>query len=157
MSALRRRRVMRRKDTRELIEMSGILLEGAKNKVVEQAELDGIFVFLIEGIPVLARDGNILYPTLYNPHLNKLSSVVVDMGAIPYVCNGADVMVPGIVEVLGEFKEGDLIVVRDVRHMKALAVGRALTSSDGIGEMKKGKGIENLHYVGDRLWHAMAE
>lgn len=148
---------MRRKDARALIEESGILLEGAKINVVEQAELDGIFVFLIEGIPVLARDGNMLYPTLYNPHLDNLPSVVVDMKAIPYICNGADVMVPGIVEVVGKFKKGDLIVVRDVRHRKALAIGRTLTSSGGIGKMEKGKGIENLHHVGDRLWQAIAK
>jgi len=148
---------MRRKDAKELIEMSGMLLEGAKTNVIEQAELNGIFVFLTEGIPILARDGNVLYPTLYNPRLDKLPSVFVDMGAIPFVCNGADIMVPGIVEVLGEFNEGDLIVVRDVRYRKAIAIGRTLASSGEIGEMNKGKGIENLHYVGDRLWQAMAE
>jgi PUA domain protein len=78
------------------------------------------------------------------------------MGAIPYVCNGADVMAPGITDMIGEFEEGDIVVVRDVRHNKALAVGKAMRTSREIMDSKKGKVIRNLHYVGDRLWDAIS-
>jgi len=148
---------MRRKDARDLMEEAGILLEDAQPNIVEQAELEGTTVYLIDGNPILAREGGTLYPTLNSPNLDRLPSVVVDMGAVPYVCDGADIMAPGIVEVQGEFEEGGLVVVRDVRHGKALAVGRALTSSSGLGAMEKGRGITNLHYVGDSLWQATAE
>jgi predicted RNA-binding protein (TIGR00451 family) len=45
-------------------------------------------------------------------------------------------------------------VVRDVTHGKALAIGRALKSTPEIEAARKGKVVENLHYVGDRLWGA---
>jgi PUA domain protein len=77
------------------------------------------------------------------------------MGAIPYVCKGADVMAPGIKEVRGEFEAGELIVVRDVNHSKALAIGKALVRSDEMRGMGKGKAIKNLHYVGDKLWQVI--
>jgi PUA domain protein len=75
------------------------------------------------------------------------------MGAVPYVCNGADVMAPGIKD-MDQFDAGDLVVVRDVAHGKALAVGKALKSSSDIEKNRKGRAIENLHYVGDSLWKA---
>jgi len=51
-----------------------------------------------------------------------------------------------------EFGEGDLIIVRDERHRKSLAVGVALVKSRDMREMPKGKAIKNIHYVGDKLW-----
>ncbi|NIN69992.1 MAG: RNA-binding protein, partial [Anaerolineae bacterium] len=92
-------------------------------------------------------------PYLGGTHVDRLPRVVVDMGAIPYVCNGADVMAPGVTD-MDSFMAGDLVVVRDVTHGKALAVGRALKSSSDIEAARKGKVLENLHYVGDRLWKA---
>ncbi len=154
-SRLHKRRVMRRKDARRLLEEAAILLGGAQPATVEQAEFDGTIVYVLDGAAHLVRAGSILFPTLTCPHLGGLSSVVVDMGAIPHVCNGADVMAPGVVEVRGDFEEGDLVVVRDERHGKALAVGRALKSSEGISLTDKGKVVENLHYVGDKLWKAI--
>ena len=50
------------------------------------------------------------------------------MGAIPYICKGADVMAPGIKEIPLNFNEGDIVVVRDIKHRKALAIGKALKS-----------------------------
>ena len=74
------------------------------------------------------------------------------MGAIPYVCNGADVMAPGIKNVQGEFTQNSIIVIEDITHGKALAIGQAIHSSSEIREMKKGKAIKTLHYVGDKIW-----
>jgi predicted RNA-binding protein (TIGR00451 family) len=74
------------------------------------------------------------------------------MGAIPFVCKGADVMAPGITEIKTPFEEGALVVIRDVKHGKALALGKALRSSTSIMTEKKGKVIKNLHYVGDKIW-----
>ena len=74
------------------------------------------------------------------------------MGAIPYVCNGADVMSPGITGIDGDFNEGDLVIVKDEKHRKSLAVGVALVSSVDMMEMQKGKAVKSIHYVGDKLW-----
>ena len=70
-------------------------------------------------------------------------------------CSGADIMVPGITEVQADFNKGEVVVVRDKIHKKALSVGKALKSSNEIREAKKGKVIKNLHYVGDKLWNTI--
>jgi PUA domain protein len=92
---------------------------------------------------------------LNNELIEELPNVIVDMGAIPYVCKGADVMSPGIVKIDGVFEEEALIIVRDVNHGKALAIGRAIVSSVDMENMPKGKAINNLHYVGDKIWAAI--
>ena len=92
------------------------------------------------------------YPTLRCKCVDSLPAVIVDMGAIPFVCKGADVMAPGITEIKTPFEEGALVVIRDVKHGKALAIGKALRSSTSIMTEKKGKVIHNLHYVGDKIW-----
>ena len=87
--------------------------------------------------------------------LPKLSSATVDMGAVKFVCNGANVKRPGIVSFSGSFKKGDLLVIKEVSHSKAIAIGRALVSKEEAETMKTGPAIENLHYVGDKLWEAL--
>ena len=155
MPKLHKRRVMRRKDARGLLGEAAPLLGGVKPATVEQAELNGIQVYLLDGSILLARRQGVLFPTLTSPGLARLPTVTVDMGAVPYICNGADVMAPGVVEVGGDFEAGSLVVVRDTRHGKPLAVGRALKSSAEIGATKSGKVVETLHYVGDKLWKSL--
>ena len=75
------------------------------------------------------------------------------MGAIPYVCKGANIMVPGIVEVNGDFKKGDVLLVVDEKHSKAIAIGESLLSSDELFKVKKGVAAKNLHFVSDKIWN----
>lgn len=77
--------------------------------------------------------------------------VTVDMGAVRFVTNGADIMGPGIVEADPALQPGDLLWVRDERNQRPLAVGQALVPGP---EMPKqtGKKVKNLHRVGDELW-----
>lgn len=150
---LRRRRAMRRKDARRILEEAKGLLTGDSKGILGQAELeDGTEVYFVDDDALLARREGVLFPTLVNPVVAVLPSAVVDMGAIPFVCNGADVMAPGIKEVHGEFKENDLITVKDITHGKSLAIGVAIVSSLEMREMGKGKAIRNIHHVGDKLW-----
>ncbi len=79
----------------------------------------------------------------------KKGFVTVDMGAVKFVYNGADIMAPGIVEADENIEDGDLVWVRDVEHNKPLAVGRALTDGTNMIESNKGKVVKNLHHVGD--------
>lgn len=96
---------------------------------------------------------NKLIPTLKLIMKNNfLKKVVVDMPAVPFMVKGADVMRPGITD-LEEFKKGDYVVVVDETHNKPLAIGQALFSSKEIQDMEKGKVIENLHWVGDKIWN----
>ena len=122
-----------------------------KAKKVEVAEFDEKQVYLFDERIEFIKDKNGLYPYLGGSYLGSLPRVVVDMGAIRFVCNGADVMAPGIVEVDG-FDEGSIVVIRDVSHGKALAIGISIKSSGEIESNKKGKVIQNIHYVGDKLW-----
>ncbi len=78
--------------------------------------------------------------------------VTVDMGAVPYVYNGADVMAPGIVDADPGIRPGDLVWVRDEKNGRPLAIGRAIMDGPTMAREEHGKAVETLHYVGDDLW-----
>ncbi|MCA1813905.1 MAG: RNA-binding protein [Halobacteriales archaeon] len=77
--------------------------------------------------------------------------VTVDMGAVKFVNNGADIMGPGIVEADVALQPGDLLWVRDERNKRPLAVGQALVPGTEMAK-QPGKKVKNLHRVGDPLW-----
>ena len=142
---------MRSRDARNLLKELSKDYGDVGAKKVEVAEFEEKKVYLFDERMEFIEDENGLYPYLGGSYLDILPRVVVDMGAIRFVCNGADVMAPGIVEV-DEFKEGSLVVIRDMSHGKALSIGLSLKSSSEIESNKKGKVIHNIHYVGDKLW-----
>ena len=142
---------MRSRDTKNLLQELSKDYGSVTAKKVEVAEFEEKKVYLFDEKIEFIEDDNGLYPYLGGSYLDFLPRVVVDMGAIRFVCNGADVMAPGIVEV-DEFKEGSLVVIRDMSHGKALSIGLSLKSSAEIESNKKGKVIQNIHYVGDKLW-----
>jgi PUA domain protein len=78
--------------------------------------------------------------------------VTVDMGAVGFVCNGADVMGPGIVDADPGIVEGDLVWIRDEKNFKPLAIGRALLPGSEMMGKGKGKAVQSVTYVGDKLW-----
>ena len=149
---LRRRQTMKRRDSKGLLDELHALFGVSDVGKVEEAEYEDKKVYILDDKVAFIRDVNGLYPYLGGSEVDRLPSVVVDMGAVPYVCNGAEVMAPGIKEMPDAFEEGDIVVVRDYTHRKALSVGKALKSSAEIEASRKGKVIQNLHYVGDKLW-----
>ena len=152
---LRKRRNMKHRDAEAILSSVIQLLDLQKASKVEEAEtIDGVKVYLIDGEIVFFNHENSIYPILRSKNIEKLADVVVDMGAIPFICKGADIMAPGIKEMPKNFEEGDIVVIRDINHRKSLAIGKALKSSKQIEESKKGKVILNLHYVGDRIWQS---
>jgi len=78
--------------------------------------------------------------------------VTVDMGAVRFVYNGADVMAPGIVDADPGIKPGDLVWVRDERNRRPLAIGEALMAGPEMVASEKGKAVRTIHHVGDALW-----
>jgi PUA domain protein len=86
-----------------------------------------------------------------------MPKVVVDMGAVPYVCKGANVMRPGIRRFEGDFAKDGLVFVVDEKHGKPLAVGEALCSQEEAQKATQGAVISNIHYVGDKLWNTIKE
>jgi PUA domain protein len=125
---------------------------------VERVETERATIYLVDGEPILAKVNNRLIPTLrFSQALSSLPSVIVNMGAVPSICNGADVMAPGVVATDGDFQEGMLVAVRDERHKKLLALGIALRNKAQITSNDRGKVVMNIHYVGDRLWKWMKD
>ena len=112
-------------------------------------------VIFADGIPVLIRRNELWIPSLkFQIVLDSLPKIIVDMGAIPHVTNGAQIMRPGIRLISGIFNKGDFVVIQDERFRKAIAVGIADLDSETMRAMVKGKVITNLHYVGDDFWNA---
>jgi len=124
-------------DTYELVELEDttfdvVLVDGEPH------------VLYYEGEPFLSVRGA-------NAHAPAEGVVTVDAGAVSFVSNGADVMRPGITEADEGIEEGDLVVVVEESHGKALAVGRALIDGDEMtGD--SGKVVESLHHVGDDVY-----
>ena len=83
--------------------------------------------------------------------LEMFPQVTIDMGAVRFICKGANLMRPGIV-ALGEFARGGLVAIREESQGKYLAVGRAVVSSSEAAGMEKGEVVRNLHYISDAFW-----
>ena len=124
----------------------------------EIAETGDEAIIFIDNRPVILRKGGKLFPTLtFNEALEKLPKAVVDMGAIPHICNGADIMAPGIRSIEGTFQEGATILVVDEKYRKPLAIGSTLMNSSQMKEMKQGKVVSNIHFVGDQIWQIIRQ
>jgi PUA domain protein len=126
-------------------------LADAKFEVVTTDEFKVIFA---DGKQMFIEFGGELFPTVRGA-LSLMPAnrvVVVDMGAIKFVVNGADVMSPGIVFADASIQKDDLVVIVDESHKKPLAIGRALISGDEMTLSKTGKAVKSLSYVGDTLW-----
>jgi PUA-domain protein len=110
-------------------------------------------VIFVDGLPVAFKREGQFVPVLTNTiALEKMPRITVDMGAVPHVAGGADIMAPGIRRVEGNFGERDLVVIVDEKHGKFLSVGRSMLASEALAATKKGKVIANIHYVGDPVW-----
>lgn len=78
--------------------------------------------------------------------------VTVDMGAVKFLANGADVMAPGIIDAYQDISEGDGVWIRDERNEKPLAVGVAMLAGGEMVTYDKGRAIRTIHYIGDKIW-----
>jgi PUA domain protein len=121
---------------------------------VEIVESDVGNVYLVNDEPFFFNVEKKMLPTLlFQDFVSRASKIVVDMGAIPYVCNGADIMAPGIVRVEGEFSKDDLVLIVDEKHGKPIAVGESLYDSASVRNAKQGAVVKNVHFVSDRIWN----
>ncbi len=108
--------------------------------------VDGkVLAMVIEGVPFLTVRGFLRYAA-------SRRYVTVDMGAVKFVANGADVMGPGIVDADPAIAEGDFVWIRDERNKRPLAIGRALVPGEAMRSKTKGKAVSSVHFVGDKLW-----
>jgi len=75
------------------------------------------------------------------------------MGAVPHVCNGANVMAPGIVRFEGNFRKDDFVFVVDERHGKPVAIGEVVYDVEAAKKATQGVVVKNTHFVGDKIWN----
>ena len=88
--------------------------------------------------------------------LEKFPFVKVDMGAIKFVCKGANVMRPGITK-FSDFESGEIVCIIEESQNKFLAVGKAEISSKEAKDTRKGEVIKNMHYISDDFWETKKE
>ena len=134
----------------------GEVLRGKIRKALEVRENE-IKLYRIGELIIGEVDGK-LYPVIHERNheaLGRLPAMIVDMGAVPHIVNGADVMRPGIKDFRGEFDEGDFVVVRDERNLRPLAVAIALVGLGKCRAMMRGRVAKNIHHVNDRIWRFM--
>jgi PUA-domain protein len=93
-------------------------------------------------------------PTLKYIHSNpcELKKVVVDMGAIRFVTNGADIMRPGVTKFEEGIEKEEIIQIVEETHGKTIALGQAMENTEGMKKQEKGKIIKNIHHIGDEIW-----
>jgi PUA domain protein len=164
MSEKHRRYFLKAKESKELLDKASKRLridleQTLKDKAnVEVVQAESIQIFLINGKPALAQTGENIYPTLtFKEFLDRAPKVTVDMGAVPHVCKGANIMAPGIKQFSGEFQKGDLVLVTDEKHGKPIALGEILYDTEQAKNIKQGAVITNIHYVGDKTWSLLKQ
>jgi PUA domain protein len=121
-----------------------------KNLKVHQITEDAQII-VGNGVKILKTNNDYL-PFLSEINLlEKFPYVMVDMGAVKFMCKGANVMRPGI-KNHNEFEKEKIVCIIEESQHKFLAVGKSLVSSSEIEKMERGEVIKNLHYISDKFW-----
>jgi PUA domain protein len=130
-----------------------------EKSTLEIGDLEGMKIILVDDAPCFIIHKNKTVFTLRGIYKYKPREkfVVVDMGAVQFVTNGADVMAPGVVDADKNIKENDQVWICEERHHKPLAVGIALMNGENMIKNRQGKAARIIHYVGDTLWNLTAK
>jgi len=154
-----RRWTLSKRDRRKLEEVLARLYPQytlPKNAIVEYAIIEDAELVIIDRLPAFIKFDN----NRYIPHLlyllrrgySWLPQVIVDKGAVGPISRGADLMRPGIVEIVGSFETDSIVVILEPSRKLPIAVHRTLYNSNTIIGMKKGRVTKRLHYIGDKYW-----
>lgn len=152
-----KRKTLSKKEIKELNEkLQKYNFQFDKKENVEVVEEDKYTIIKSDNAVMFFYLNNEIIPSLKSVLKEKidLKKITVDMGAVKFVVNGADIMRPGIVGIENGIENGEIIEIIDINNKKPLAVGRALFNSEDIKNQEKGKVVLNLHYIGDRIWQA---
>ena len=104
-----------------------------------------------QGIKILRIDDEYLPFLSETTMLEKFPHVTVDMGAVKFMCKGANVMRPGI-KSHNEFETEKIVCIIEESQHKFIAVGKSLVSSSELDSMEKGEVVKNMHYISDKFW-----
>ncbi|HDO19726.1 MAG TPA: DUF1947 domain-containing protein [Thermoplasmatales archaeon] len=161
MYTIKNRHVLKKRDAKQLREdLANIYRIHIPDKsTIEVGEVEGKKVVIIDNSIDFISHSNTYLFLLHNiaKYDPQTKYVTVDMGAIKFITNGADIMVPGIVDADPNIKENDPVWIKDERHGRAIAVGISLMDGNRLKSEQKGKGIKTVHWVGDRLWKALSK
>ncbi|ABM81390.1 DUF1947 domain-containing protein [Hyperthermus butylicus] len=155
-----RRWQLSKRDKKRLLEKlaetyPGLSVGELRDARIEKLVEDDVEMYIVDSLPAFIEAGERFVPHLLyllRRGYSWLPYIVVDEGAVKPISRGADLMRPGIVEVVGEFSPGDIVVIVEPSRRLPLAVHEALISSKDIPGMEKGRVSRRLHYVGDRYW-----
>ena len=128
----------------------GIEFPKIKNLKVHEIA-DGAQIIMGQGIKILKINDEYLPFLSETQMLEKFPHVTVDMGAVKFMCKGANVMRPGI-KTHNEFEKEKIVCIVEESQHKFLAVGKSLIASAELEKMEKGEVIKNMHYISDKFW-----
>ncbi|MBS3923204.1 MAG: RNA-binding protein [Nitrosarchaeum sp.] len=128
----------------------GIEFPKIKNLKVHEIA-DDAQIIMGQGIKILKINDEYLPFLSETQMLEKFPHVTVDMGAVKFMCKGANVMRPGI-KTHDEFEKEKIVCIVEESQHKFLAVGKSLVSSAELEKMEKGEVIKNMHYISDKFW-----
>lgn len=153
--------VLSKKDTSEILErMTPSWPQSSipKTKSLKVYEISkGNCILEHDGLFAVQIDKNLILPFLGNLSIiNLFPHVVVDMGAVKPICGGANIARPGIKD-FGKFDKNEIVVIKDVNHMKPIAIGLSLVDSDTVQSISSGYIVNNYHYISDKFWKAYKE
>ena len=132
-------------------------IELPKQKNIKAHDVNEKGVIITGNEITAVKIGDDILPFLDDiPILEKFPSVTVDMGAVKFVCKGANVMRPGITK-FSDFESGEIVCVIEESQNKFLAVGKAEISNKEAEDTNKGEVIKNMHYISDDFWECKKE
>ncbi|MEW5761450.1 MAG: PUA domain-containing protein [Candidatus Thermoplasmatota archaeon] len=150
------RHKLRKKESKELAEklssLFGFVLDWNE---IDILNMGNIVLIIVEDEAVGFFHNDKPYLTIMGimKYMPKEKWIEVDKNAIKFICNGADIMLPGIVNFDESINEGESVWIRDEVHKKPIAVGIAIMNSKEMKEKDKGKAVKNIHYIGDDIWN----
>jgi PUA-domain protein len=157
---VKKRHLLKKKEQRQEIDSiesdlgTTVTALDAKTQLESGILDDGSRVLLLDGKILFFEHEKRMFPTLRSvlENIISLPHVTVDMGAVKYVVNGADIMRPGITQVDDGIEAGSIVAVVDERHGKPLAIGVSTLSTEDLRATNTGKVILSVHYINDPLW-----
>ncbi|MGY5859435.1 MAG: RNA-binding protein [Candidatus Thorarchaeota archaeon] len=156
---IKKRHMLKKREQRDEIDRiesdlgSSIGLD-SKTKLEGGVLDDGSRILLLNNEILFFEHEGRNYPTLRAllSGIIEVPTVTVDMGAVKFVVNGADIMRPGITEVADSVSANGIVAIVDERHGKPLAVGVSKLSASDLRAATSGKVVKSIHHINDDLW-----
>lgn len=150
------RSTLSKREIKEIIPLLSPIVEVFPKQKVEIIGMEKSSVMFIDDHALLFGFEGKWLPLLRHVISGELKppykKIAVDMGAIKFIANGADIMRPGITQIEDGISAGDPVLIVDEKHGKTLAIGVALLNSEEMRAAPGGKVVKNAHAAGDRLW-----